>query len=90
MTRLTPELIARAAPDVIVATDVGFDRVGSAGRFAALPGVSLTPAGKGGRIRRIDESEIMYFGPRTPGAVRALAAALHPDSAAPATPAARR
>jgi iron complex transport system substrate-binding protein len=70
MTRLTPELIARAAPDVIVATDVGFDRLGSAEKFAALPGVALTPAGKNRRIYRVDESEIMYFGPRTPGAVR--------------------
>lgn len=78
MTRLTPELIARAAPDVIVATDVGFDRVGSAAAFAALPGVSLTPAGRAGRVVRVDESEIMYVGPRTPAAVRRLAAALHP------------
>src|SRR5690606_18422981 len=43
MTRLTPEAIAKAAPDVIIATDVGFDRVGSAERFAELPGVDLTP-----------------------------------------------
>jgi len=77
MSRLTPESIARAAPEVIVATDVGFDRVGSAGKFAELPGVSLTPAAKSGRIYRIDESEIMYFGPRTPAAVRHLAGLLH-------------
>jgi iron complex transport system substrate-binding protein len=72
MTRLSPELIARAAPDVILATDVGFDRVGSAEKFAALPGVALTPAAKAGRIYRVDESEIMYFGPRTPVAVRRI------------------
>lgn len=77
MTRLTPELIARAAPDVILATDVGFDRVGSAEKFAALPGVALTPAAKTGRIYRVDESEIMYFGPRTPAAVARVAALLH-------------
>jgi iron complex transport system substrate-binding protein len=78
MTRLTPELIAKAAPDVIVATDVGFDRVGSAASFAALPGVALTPAGKAGRIYRIDETELIYFGPRTPATVRKLAAMFHP------------
>ena len=78
MTRLTPELIARAAPDVIVATDVGFDRVGSVEKFAALSGVELTPAAKARRIYRVDESEIMYFGPRTPAAVERLAALLHP------------
>lgn len=78
MTRLTPELIARAAPDVIIATDVGFDRFGSAEKFAQLPGVSLTPAGRDGRIYRVDESEIMYFGPRTPAAVKRIAGLLHP------------
>jgi iron complex transport system substrate-binding protein len=83
MARLTPELIARAAPDVIVATDVGFDRYGSAERFKALPGVALTPAGRAGRIYRVDEQEIMYFGPRTPAVVRHLAAVLHPTAARP-------
>jgi iron complex transport system substrate-binding protein len=78
MARLTPELIARAAPDVIVATDVGFDRYGSADRFATLPGVALTPAARAGRIHRVDEHEVMYFGPRTPAVVRKLAALFHP------------
>ncbi|HEU4563645.1 MAG TPA: ABC transporter substrate-binding protein [Gemmatimonadaceae bacterium] len=82
MTRLTPELIAKAAPDVIIATDVGFDRVGSVEKFAALPGVSLTPAAKSGRIHRIDETEIMYFGPRTPAAARVIASWLHAEGAA--------
>ena len=77
MSRLTPEAIAKCAPDVIVATDVGFDRVGSAEKFAELPGVALTPAGRARRIVRIDETEIMYFGPRTPAAVRHLAALIH-------------
>jgi iron complex transport system substrate-binding protein len=81
MTRLTPELIAKAAPDVVIATDVGFDRVGSAGKFAALPGVSLTPAGKSKRIFRIDESEVMYFGPRTPATIVKLREMLHPSAA---------
>jgi iron complex transport system substrate-binding protein len=81
MTRLTPELIAKLAPDVIIATDVGFDRVGSAEKFAALPGVSLTPAGKNHRIYRIDETELLYFGPRTPGTVHKLDTMLHPTEA---------
>jgi iron complex transport system substrate-binding protein len=81
MTRLTPELIARAAPDVILATDVGFDRVGSVERFAALPGVALTPAAKTRRIYRVDESEIMYFGPRTPAAVERIAALVRESEA---------
>ncbi|MCC6349245.1 MAG: ABC transporter substrate-binding protein [Candidatus Eisenbacteria bacterium] len=77
MSRLTPELIAKCAPEVILATDVGFDRVGSAAKFAQLPGVALTPAAKSGRIYRIDETEIMYFGPRTPAAVRHIASLIH-------------
>jgi iron complex transport system substrate-binding protein len=78
MLRLTPELIAKAAPDVIIATDVGFDRLGSAEKFAALPGVALTPAARAKRIHRVDESELMYFGPRTPSTVREIAGWLHP------------
>jgi iron complex transport system substrate-binding protein len=84
MMRLTPELIARAAPDVIIATDVGFDRVGSAQKFAELPGVALTPAAKSGRVYRIDEIEVMYFGPRTPASIRKVAGWLHPAATAAA------
>ncbi|HEX4079486.1 MAG TPA: hypothetical protein VHX61_11520 [Rhizomicrobium sp.] len=76
MTRLTPEIIAGAAPDVIIATDVGFDRYGSPEKFAAMPGVNLSPAGRH-RIYRIDETEIMYFSPRTPAAVAKIAHWLH-------------
>jgi len=78
MLRLTPELIAKAAPDIIIATDVGFDRLGSADKFAAMPGVALTPAGKNKRIYRVDETEVMYFGPRTAATIRKLAGWLHP------------
>lgn len=81
MTRLTPELIAQLAPDVIIATDVGFDRMGSADKFASLPGVNLTPAGKNKRIYRINEQELLYFGPRTPATVRELVTMLHPPAA---------
>jgi iron complex transport system substrate-binding protein len=77
MTRLTPEMIAQAAPEVIIATDVGFDRYGSADKFAELPGVGLTPAGKSRRIYRVDETDLMYFGPRTPDAVARITAFIH-------------
>jgi iron complex transport system substrate-binding protein len=78
MMRLTPELIAKTAPDIIIATDVGFDRLGSADKFAAMPGVAETPAGKAKRIYRVDETEVMYFGPRTAASVRKIAGWLHP------------
>jgi iron complex transport system substrate-binding protein len=78
MLRLTPELIAKAAPDIIIATDVGFDRLGTADKFAAMPGVAETPAGKNKRIYRVDETEVMYFGPRTAASVKKIAGWLHP------------
>jgi iron complex transport system substrate-binding protein len=81
MLRLTPELIAKAAPDIIIATDVGFDRVGSAEKFAALPGVALTPAAHDMRIYRVDETEVMYFGPRTPAVLQKFAGWMHPAAA---------
>ena len=78
MLRLTPELIAKAAPDIIIATDVGYDRVGGTDKFAALPGVSLTPAGRAKRIYRVDETEVMYYGPRTPASLEKIVKWLHP------------
>ena len=81
MMRLTPELIAKAAPDIIIATDVGFDRLGSAAKFGTLPGVAETPAARTGRIYRIEETDVMYYGPRTPAAVRRLEAFFHPEHA---------
>ena len=80
MAALTPELIARAAPDVIIATDVGFDRYGSVERFKTLPGVALTPAAQHDRIYRVNEQELMYFGPRTPEVVRHFASLFHPTA----------
>jgi iron complex transport system substrate-binding protein len=85
MLRLTPELIAKAAPDVIIATDIGFDRLGSVDSFAALPGVALTPAGRAKRVHRIDESAVMYLGPRTPASLRTITAWLHPEPATVST-----
>jgi iron complex transport system substrate-binding protein len=84
MMRLTPELIAKAAPDIIIATDVGFDRLGNAEKFAEMPGVAETPAGQSKRIYRVDETEVMYFGPRTAASVRKIAGFLHPPIAAAA------
>ncbi|MBU3078241.1 heme/hemin ABC transporter substrate-binding protein [Sphingomonas quercus] len=80
MARLTPETIARAAPDIIIATDVGFDRYGSAAKFRDLPGVALTPAARTLNIHRVLESEIMYFTPRTAASLRKVAAWLHPPA----------
>ena len=81
MLRLTPELIAKAAPDIIIATDVGFDRVGSADKFAAVPGVAQTPAARSKRIHRVDEIDLMYYSPRTPDVLRKFAGWVHDSTA---------
>ena len=51
-----------------------------------MPGVAETPAGKSKRIYRVDETEVMYFGPRTPASVRKIAGWLHPPIAARGEP----
>lgn len=63
---MSPEAVALANPDVIIATDFGFDRMGSMDKFiSSVPGVALTNAGKNKRIIRFEEHDIVYFGPRS-------------------------
>jgi iron complex transport system substrate-binding protein len=62
---LSAEVIAEAQPDVILATDFGFDLQGSVDKFKQLPGIALSPAAKNNRIYRIDEHDLVYLGPRT-------------------------
>jgi len=82
---MSAEAVALANPDVIVATDFGFDRMGSMDKFiSSVPGVSLTNAGKNKRIVRFEEHDIVYFGPRTGENVIKLINLIHP--AASATP----
>jgi iron complex transport system substrate-binding protein len=62
---LSAEVIAAAQPDVILATDFGYDLQGSLEKFKQLPGISLSPAAKNNRIYRIEEHDLVYLGPRT-------------------------
>ena len=63
---MSPEAVALANPDVIIATDYGYDKMGSMDKFiASVPGVALTNAGKNKRIVRFEEHDIIYFGPRS-------------------------
>src|SRR5919205_1277655 len=62
----SPEIIAQANPDVILVTDFGFDRLGgSLDQIKALPGVATSNAAKNDRIYRVEEHQLMYFGPRS-------------------------
>ncbi|HET6254743.1 MAG TPA: ABC transporter substrate-binding protein [Puia sp.] len=62
---LSPEIIAKEQPDVILATDYGFDLQGSVEKFKRLPGVALSPAAMNNRIYRVEEHDLVYLGPRT-------------------------
>lgn len=74
---ISPEVIVKAQPDVILATDFGFDRVGSMEKFIQLPGIGLTPAAKNKRIYRIEEHNLLYFGPRSGETIMHIAELIH-------------
>jgi iron complex transport system substrate-binding protein len=75
---LSAEVIAREQPDVILATDFGWDRLGgSMEKFMALPGISLTPAAKNAKIFRVEEHDLVYFGPRTGENIIRMAELIH-------------
>jgi len=64
--QISAEAIAEANPDIIIATDFGYDQMGSMDKFiAGVPGVALTKAGKNKRIVRFEEHDLTYYGPRT-------------------------
>ena len=75
---LSPEVIAGEQPDIILATDFGWDRLGGdIEKFKELPGIGLTPAAKNGKIYRIEEHDLVYFGPRTGENVLLIAELIH-------------
>jgi iron complex transport system substrate-binding protein len=74
---LSPEILAKCQPDIILATDFGYDRLGSIEKFKEIPGISLTPAAKNNRIYRIEEHDLLYFGPRTGENVLMLMELIH-------------
>jgi len=73
----SPEIIAQSNPEVILMTEYGFDRLGSAEQVKTLPGVSQTDAARHNRIYRIPEHQLMYFGPDTGENVLQLAKLIH-------------
>lgn len=80
---MSAEAVALANPDIIIATDFGYDRMGSMDKFiSSVPGVSLTNAGKNKRIVRFEEHDLIYFGPRTGDNVIKLINLLHSTASA--------
>jgi iron complex transport system substrate-binding protein len=80
---MSPEAVALANPDIIIATDFGFDRMGSMDKFiSTVPGIALTNAGKNKRIIRFEEHDLIYFGPRTGENIIKLINLLHISASA--------
>src|SRR5215831_3948199 len=73
----SPEIIAQANPDVILLTDIGYDRLGSMDQIEALPGVATSNAARDNRIYRIEENVLNYFGPRSGENIEKVAAIIH-------------
>lgn len=76
--QINAEAVAEANPDIIIATDFGFDKMGGAEKFKEVPGVALTNAAKNNRIYRFEEHDLVYFGPRTAANVLKLMELIHP------------
>lgn len=79
MQRMTsPEMLAQANPDVILVTDFGYDRLGDPmPEIKALPGIAASNAAKNNHIYRIEENQLMYFGPRSGENIEKVAAIIH-------------
>lgn len=78
--QLTDEALIEAAPDFILAMDRAGDHETAVDELLAHPAIAATPAGRAGRVIRMDGSFLLGFGPRTASAVRDLARALHGEA----------
>jgi iron complex transport system substrate-binding protein len=78
--QISAEAVALANPDIIIATDYGFDKMGSAEKFKTIPGVGLTNAAKNNRIYRFEEHDLVYFGPRSGENILKLMSLIHPNN----------
>jgi iron complex transport system substrate-binding protein len=76
--QISAEAVAMANPDIIIATDFGFDKMGGAEKFKEVAGVALTNAAKNNRIYRFEEHDLVYFGARTAENVLKLMNLIHP------------
>lgn len=83
--QINPEAVAAANPDIIIATDFGYDQMGGMEKFITdVPGVALTNAGKNKRIVRFEEHDLIYFGPRTGENILKLMHLIHSAANVPA------
>lgn len=79
--QISAEAVAEANPDIIIATDYGYDQMGSMDKFiTGVAGVSLTNAAKNKRIARFEEHDMVYFGPRSGENIIKLMNLIHPPA----------
>lgn len=79
--QISAEAVATSNPDIIIATDYGYDQMGSMEKFIKdVPGVALTNAGKNKKIYRFEEHDLIYFGPRTGENVMKMLQIIHPET----------
>lgn len=76
--QISAEAVAVSNPDIIIATDYGYDQMGSVEKFKTVPGVGLTKAAKNNRIYRFEEHDLIYFGPRSGENINKLMNLIHP------------
>ncbi len=76
---MTDEAVIAAAPDVILMMDREGDLAIADADVLDHPALAETPAGRKGRILRMDGMLMLGFGPRTPQAADQLYQALYPD-----------
>lgn len=83
MMPLSPEIISKSDPDVILLTDFGYDKMGSLDKIKELPGIAGTKAAKNNRIFRIEEHDLVYLGPRTGQNVLLIQKLIHQNAEKP-------
>ncbi len=66
------EALVSMAPDVLLMTTRGLESMGGAEGLKAVPGLSLTPAGRNQAVLHLDDVLLLSLGPRTPQAIDTL------------------
>ena len=72
-TPLTPEALAKAAPDALLVMEKGLKSVGGIDELLAMPGIAQTPAAADRRVVVVPDGQLLNFGPRTPQTLRSIA-----------------
>lgn len=78
MRPMTDEALIAANPDLILVMSEGMTSVGGAEQLVKFkPAIGLTRAGQNLRFVDMADSQVLSFGPRTPGVIDALARAIY-------------